>query len=76
MKSISLKLREAILKETDLILQHVKTSRNRYINEAIAFYNQHQKRKLIEEQLIKESRLVSADSLEVLAEFELLEDEI
>ena len=76
MKSISLKLQEQILIETESLLQHLKTSINKYINEAIAFYNQYQKRKLIEEQLIKESKLVSQDSMTVLSEFEKLEDEI
>jgi len=75
MKSISLKLQEQILLETESLLQHLKTSRNKYINEAIEFYNQYQRKKLIEEQLIKESKLVSTDSMKVLAEFERLEDE-
>ncbi len=35
-----------------------------------------QKRRLIERQLAKESQLVSDDSLSVLQEFELIEDEI
>ncbi len=76
MKSISLKLQEQILLETESILKHLKTSRNKYINEAIDFFNQYQKKQLIEEQLAKESKLVSEDSLEVLHEFERLEDEI
>lgn len=76
MKSISLKLQDQILAETESLLQHLKTSRNKYINEAVAFYNQHQRRKLIEEQLIKESRLIAEDSMQVLSEFESLEDEI
>lgn len=76
MKSISLKLQEQILTETESLLQHLKTSRNRYINEAVEFYNQYQRRKLIEEQIIIESKLVSEDSIKVLSEFESLEDEI
>jgi len=76
MKSISLKLKEQILVETDFLLEHLETSRNKYINEAIEFYNQYQKRKLIEEQLIRESKLVSEDSMKILSEFEKLEDEI
>lgn len=75
MKSISLKLQEPILQETENILEHLKTSRNKYINEAVEFYNKYQKRKLIEEQLTKESKLVAADSMVVLKEFEALEDE-
>ncbi|MBK8878039.1 MAG: hypothetical protein IPN74_05660 [Haliscomenobacter sp.] len=75
MKSISLKLQDQILQETESLLSHLKTSRNKYINEAIAFYNQIQKRRLIEEQLALESQLVGSDSMRVLHEFELLEDE-
>ena len=76
MKSISLKLQEQILLETESLLEHLKTSRNKYINEAIEFYNQYHKRKLIEEQLAKESEIVSEDSMNILKEFELLEDEV
>jgi len=76
MKSISLKLQEQILIETESLLVHLKTSRNKYINEAIEYYNQYQKRKLIEEQLRIESKLVSKDSIKILEEFEKLEDEI
>ena len=76
MKSISLKLQEQILRETENLLEHLKTSRNKYINEAIEYYNQYRKRKLIEEQLVKASKLVSDDSMEILGEFESLEDEI
>ena len=76
MKSISLKLQEQILLETDALLEQLHKSRNKYINEAIEFYNKYQKRRLLEEQLAKESELVSDDSLDVLHEFENLEDEI
>ena len=76
MKSISLKLQEQILQETESLLEHLKTSRNKYINEAIEFYNRYQKRKLIEKQIAIESKLVSKDSLNILHEFEKLEDEI
>jgi len=76
MKSISLKLKEHILLETESLLGHLNTSRNKYINEAIEFYNMHQKRKFIEAQMIKESRLISEDSMNILSEFESLEDEI
>ncbi len=76
MKSISLKLGEQILSETELILVDLKTSRNKYINDAIDFYNQYQKRKLIEKQIATESKLVSEDSLAILHEFESLQDEL
>ncbi len=75
MKSISLKVQDGIFKEAEHLSDLLHTSRNKYINEALAFYNQYQKRKLLEEQLHQESELVAADSMEVLAEFEALEDE-
>lgn len=76
MKSISLKLQDQTLKETDTLLKRLETSRNKYINEAIEYYNKYQSRKFLKEQLAKESLVVSEDSLSVLAEFERLEDEI
>ena len=76
MKNISLKLQDQVFIETEAILHHLRTSRNKYINEAVAFYNQHQKKKLIEQQLIKESNIVREDSMDILREFEQLEDEI
>lgn len=75
MKNISLKLDEAIFKETESILEEVPKSRNRYINDALEFYNKLQKRRILATQLTKESKLVAEDSLSVLAEFEALEDE-
>ena len=76
MKSISLKLKDHIFDETEALLEHLKTSRNKYINEAVEYYNDFHKRKLLEEQIAKESRLVSEDSMEVLSQFESLEDEV
>ncbi len=75
MKTISLKLQEQISQETHQLLRKIKMSRNDYINEAVAFYNQYQKAVLIEEQLVKESRMVADDSMEMLKEFEASEDE-
>ena len=47
MKTLSLKLDETVFNETEQVLLHIKKSRNRYINEALEFYNKIQKRKLI-----------------------------
>ncbi len=74
MKSISLKIQEPILFDADNMSSRLETSRNKYINEAIAFYNKHQKRKLIDEQIAFESMLVREDSMEVYREFEKLDD--
>ncbi|MCS4435304.1 hypothetical protein [Aquiflexum gelatinilyticum] len=75
MKNLSLKLEDDIFQETELIISKGKKNRNRYINDAIEFYNRLHKRKLLSEQLSKESKIVAQDSLEVLAEFEKLFDE-
>ena len=70
MKNISLKLEEAIFRETEEILVRVKKPRNRYINEAIEFYNKVQRKQIIEEKLRIESGIVSTDSMSVLKDFE------
>ncbi len=70
MKNISLKLDDSIFGETEKILLRIKKPRNRYINEALEFYNKLQKRLILEKRLKKESELVKSDSLEVLKEFE------
>jgi len=75
MKTLSLKLDDNIFDETENLLTKVKKSRNRYINEAVDYYNRINKRNLIARKLAKESRLVKEESLSVLAEFEALQDE-
>ena len=75
MKNLSLKLEDDIFRETEKIVAKVKKTRNRYINEAIAFYNKLHKRKLLSGQLTKESKIVSEDSMKVLAEIEKLNDD-
>jgi metal-responsive CopG/Arc/MetJ family transcriptional regulator len=75
MKSISLKLNEPVFQEMEKILENVQVSRNKYINEAIEYYNALQDRFLLEKQLLQESATVSEDSMAVLHEFEAIEDE-
>jgi len=74
MKTLSLRLDEMVYEETEKLLEKIKKPRNRYINEALHYYNQIQKKKIISEQLMKESKLVSDESKNVLNEFEKLED--
>ena len=74
MKTLSLKLDEIVYEETEKLLEKIKKPRNRYVNEALHYYNQIQKKKIISEQLMKESKLVSDESMNVLNEFEKLED--
>ncbi len=74
MKTLSLKLDNSVFEETEQLLDKIQKTRNRYINEALHYYNQIQKKKLIEQMLIQDSKLVSEESIKVLHEFENLED--
>jgi hypothetical protein len=75
MKNLSLKMDDKVFNETEKITAKISKNRNRYINEAVNFYNLLQKRKIISLQLKKESKIVQEESMKVLAEFEKLRDE-
>ncbi|MEQ1744938.1 MAG: hypothetical protein ABMA02_05910 [Saprospiraceae bacterium] len=75
MKNLSLKLQDTLFSETEALLAQLNMNRNAYLNEAIAFYNRHQKRRLLAARLRMESALVADTSLEVLAEMEAIADE-
>jgi hypothetical protein len=75
-KTLSLKLQDDIFLETEEVIAAVHKSRNLYINDALSFYNSFMKRTLMRKRLKKESRLVSASSLEALRELELIEDKL
>lgn len=75
MKLLSLKLDHEVFEETEKVLANLNTSRNRYINEALEYYNRLQKRKMLASRLKIESELVSVESIKVLSEFEGFEDE-
>ena len=70
MKTLSLKLEDQIFSETEIVISTVKKTRNRYINEAVDYYNRYNKRKILAKKLAKESNLVQEESMAVLAEFE------
>ncbi len=70
MKNVSLKIDDSIFGETERILERLKKPRNRYINEALDYYNRLQKRILIEQRLKIESEMVKDESIKVLNEFE------
>ena len=70
MKTVSLKIDNSIFEETENILSKIKKPRNRYINEALEYYNKIQRRKILKSKLKKESALVKDKSLSVLNEFE------
>ena len=75
MKTLSLKLDDSVFTDTEKVISNIKKSRNRYINEALVFYNQVQKRKLLASKLEQESKLVEDESLKVLHEFEMIDYE-
>jgi hypothetical protein len=75
MKSLSLKLDDDIFEEAEEMTIKLKLARNRYINEAISAYNLYNKRRLLKNQLTKESKLTVQDSMEILHEFEKFLDE-
>ena len=70
MKTVSLKIDDSIFVETEKILSRLRKSRNRYINEAIEYYNRIQSRTFLEDRLKIESDLVKEESMSVLKDFE------
>jgi predicted transcriptional regulator len=70
MKTVSLKIDDSIFSETEKILARIKKPRNRYINEAIEFYNKIQRKQILEKKLKQESGIVKTDSMSVLKDFE------
>ena len=75
MRTISLKIDDSIFGETESMVALMKKPRNRYINEALDYYNKVQKRKILEQKLKRESLLVKDNSISVLKEFESIEYE-
>ena len=75
MKTLSLKLDDKIFDEAEEITAKLRLARNRYINEAVNMYNLYNKRKMLKQKLMSESRLSAKDSMEILREFEQLTDE-
>lgn len=76
MKILSLKLDDKVYNETEELLEKINKPRNRYINEALNYYNRIQKRKLLADQFLKESKIVCDDSMDILAEFENLDSDV
>lgn len=74
MKTLSLKLDELIFNETEQLVTSLKKPRNRYINEALQYYNRLQRKKILAKRIETESKLVQKESLKVLAEFDSLDD--
>ena len=67
-------MEETIFEEAERIISDLGTSRNRYINDAIKFYNKKKRRDELARDYKREIPLVAQSSMEVLKEFEGLED--
>jgi metal-responsive CopG/Arc/MetJ family transcriptional regulator len=72
MKSILLKLDDKLFEETDKQVKAEKTSRSNYIKTAIEQYNKWQKRRALEEQIVREVELLMQfdPDVELKREFE------
>lgn len=73
-KVLSLKIKGEIFEDVEAITKQLKMPRNAYINEALGFYNEFNRRKGLRKKLGDESRMVRKGSMEVLAEMERLEE--
>ncbi len=73
MKTVSLKIDDSTFGETENILSRIKIPRNRYINEALEYYNKLQRRQILEKQLRSDSDLVKNDSIKILRDFESID---
>lgn len=73
MKIVSLKIDDSIFRETEKILTSISIPRNRYINEAIEYYNKVQKKEILAKRLEFESGLVKKDSMTILKDFEKID---
>ena len=75
MKTIALKIDDAVYGKTEEILINENILRNKYINEALIYYNSRMyKRKMLGDVLKKASMDCEKSSREVLKEFEMIED--
>jgi len=73
-KVLSLKIKGEIFEDVEYITKTLRMPRNAYINEALSFYNDFNRRKGLRKKLLRESLLTRNNSMEVLSEMEKLEE--
>ena len=73
MKAISLKIKDDIFLDVEQMVKKINISRNAYINQALNCYNKMNQRRLLRKEFHRASKLVMADSMEVLKEMEFLD---
>lgn len=74
-KVLSLKIKGEVFEDVEAITKELKMPRNAYINAALGFYNEFNRRKGLRKKLKHESLLARKGSMAVLAELEKLEDD-
>ena len=76
MKALSLKLRDDVFRDVEIVVKAIHVPRNAYINDALVLFNKAYKRKLLKKRLRRESAAVRLTSLEVLRELERLKENL
>ena len=74
MKTISLKIDDVVFAQTEEIVLRKRKPRNRYINDALMYYNKMQQRQMLENILKQASKDCEKSSMEVLKEFEMIDN--
>jgi hypothetical protein len=74
-KLISLKIDEKILLHAETVIEQLGVSRYMFTNNAVAAITKAQKRAELDKQLKREPKIIQENSMEVLADFEVLEDD-
>ena len=69
-------LQDNIFLETEKMLVNLKKPRNTYINEALEFYNLHQRKQWLAKQFAFEAKIIKESSMEVLREMENLDSHL
>jgi hypothetical protein len=72
MKTVEINLDESKLNETNELRKRMGMMMAEYVSEALTLYNQSQRRRLLEEKLHFESKLVWKESIKVCREFDEL----
>lgn len=75
MKAISLHLEDEIYIETEKLISDSKISRNKYINEAIAYYNQIKRKYILANKFKEASAIVSDSTIEIMNILEEIKDD-
>jgi hypothetical protein len=75
-KALSLKLQDNIYQDAEVMRGKVNMPRNTYINKAVDYFNKMNRKRFLKKQLAKECKLGKDSALEVLHEFEQLDDNL